>query len=196
MGNLTGLWLGNENNEGEVWVFNLSIWVKKERAGLNDRQFCVLDGRKTGRGEDREQTKSVWVEEEIARAPTSSSNQNRGVGRKGEGEKYQSRTRTKKKGGVISSKGGRQTFRGIDTWWCASGHAIRAQAPTTTALARRFTNRIKALRPRRKSRRRGRRGRGHGRVSRHGGNLFTATRCGRRSGVEKTRKCPIGWLLL
>jgi hypothetical protein len=132
-----------------------------------------------GRDEDREQTKSVWVvEEEIAR------HQHHHQIRTG-GGKYQSRTRTKKRG-VISS-GGRQTFGGIDTWWCAGGHAIRAQAPTTTALARRFTNRVKALRPRRR-RRRGRRGRGHGRVSRHRRNLTTT-----RSGVEKTRKCPIRW---
>lgn len=31
VGNLTGLWLGNENKERKVWVFNLSIWVKRER---------------------------------------------------------------------------------------------------------------------------------------------------------------------
>ena len=29
VGNLTGLWLGNKDKEREVWVFNLSIWVKK-----------------------------------------------------------------------------------------------------------------------------------------------------------------------
>ena len=29
VGNLTGLWLGDKDKEREVWVFNLSIWVKK-----------------------------------------------------------------------------------------------------------------------------------------------------------------------
>jgi hypothetical protein len=57
VGNLPGLWLGNENKEREVRVFNLSIG-KERRAGLNDRQFAcwkVGDGRT---GLDREQTKS------------------------------------------------------------------------------------------------------------------------------------------
>jgi hypothetical protein len=135
--------------------FNLSIRVKKERAGINDRQFaCWTEAdRQTGRDGTESRRKAgrvcVWVVvvvEEIARhrhhhqIRTRERKRNRGIP-----ESYQNQ-----KGWVISSGGGRQTFGGIDTWWCANGHAaICAQAPATTAFARGFTNRVKAPRPRR-----------------------------------------------